>query len=123
VTRGSVSRRARGGGKHREDDCHQRKCAKRFAVHTTPFPGDQDARVPRCVPWCNERSSADRRWPTVKSVLTCTNAVSSLVETMGLEPTTPCLQSRCSSQLSYVPSAPKRSEERRVGKERRARWW
>ena len=26
-----------------------------------------------------------------------------VVETMGLEPTTPCLQSRCSSQLSYVP--------------------
>jgi hypothetical protein len=26
-----------------------------------------------------------------------------LVETMGLEPTTPCLQSRCSSRLSYVP--------------------
>ncbi len=26
-----------------------------------------------------------------------------LVETMGFEPTTPCLQSRCSSQLSYVP--------------------
>ena len=26
------------------------------------------------------------------------------VETMGLEPTTPCLQSRCSSQLSYVPA-------------------
>ncbi len=25
------------------------------------------------------------------------------VETMGLEPTTPCLQSRCSNQLSYVP--------------------
>ena len=24
---------------------------------------------------------------------------------MGLEPTTPCLQSRCSSQLSYVPWA------------------
>jgi hypothetical protein len=22
---------------------------------------------------------------------------------MGLEPTTPCLQSRCSSQLSYAP--------------------
>ena len=22
---------------------------------------------------------------------------------MGLEPTTPCLQSRCSSQLSYIP--------------------
>ena len=28
-----------------------------------------------------------------------------VVETMGLEPTTPCLQSRCSSQLSYVPRA------------------
>ncbi len=27
------------------------------------------------------------------------------VETMGFEPTTPCLQSRCSSQLSYVPVA------------------
>lgn len=26
-----------------------------------------------------------------------------LVETMGLEPTTPSLQRRCSSQLSYVP--------------------
>ena len=30
-------------------------------------------------------------------------ATSQMVETMGLEPTTPCLQSRCSSQLSYVP--------------------
>ena len=28
-----------------------------------------------------------------------------VVETMGLEPTTPCLQSRCSSQLSYAPGA------------------
>src|SRR5205814_642701 len=45
------------------------------------------------------------------SASTHTNAISSrrsssellLVETMGLEPTTPCLQSRCSSQLSYVP--------------------
>jgi hypothetical protein len=26
-----------------------------------------------------------------------------MVEMMGLEPTTPCLQSRCSSQLSYIP--------------------
>lgn len=26
-----------------------------------------------------------------------------MVETQGLEPWTPCLQSRCSSQLSYVP--------------------
>src|SRR5579875_3932653 len=31
------------------------------------------------------------------------NPKSEVVETMGLEPTTPCLQSRCSSQLSYVP--------------------
>ena len=31
------------------------------------------------------------------------------VETMGLEPTTPCLQSRCSSQLSYVPVSPLQS--------------
>jgi hypothetical protein len=33
---------------------------------------------------------------------------------MGLEPTTPCLQSRCSSQLSYVPlrsSMPRSREE------------
>ena len=30
---------------------------------------------------------------------------SAVVETMGFEPTTPCLQSRCSSQLSYVPGA------------------
>ena len=26
-----------------------------------------------------------------------------VVETRGLEPPTPCLQSRCSSRLSYVP--------------------
>ncbi len=31
------------------------------------------------------------------------------VETMGLEPTTPCLQSRCSSQLSYVPESVQRT--------------
>ena len=28
-----------------------------------------------------------------------------MVELMGIEPTTPCLQSRCSSQLSYSPEA------------------
>ena len=28
------------------------------------------------------------------------------MELMGLEPTTPCLQSRCSSQLSYSPEEP-----------------
>ncbi len=33
----------------------------------------------------------------------------SAVETMGLEPTTPCLQSRCSSQLSYVPEGAQRT--------------
>jgi hypothetical protein len=32
------------------------------------------------------------------------------VETMGLEPTTPCLQSRCSSQLSYVPENARRGQ-------------
>jgi hypothetical protein len=30
------------------------------------------------------------------------------VETMGFEPTTPALQTRCSSQLSYVPGKPVR---------------
>ena len=29
--------------------------------------------------------------------------LTTLVEAMGLEPTTSCLQSRCSSQLSYAP--------------------
>ncbi len=33
------------------------------------------------------------------------------VETMGLEPTTSCLQSRCSSQLSYVPGTIKDSAQ------------
>ena len=28
---------------------------------------------------------------------------SEVVEIVGVEPTTPCLQSRCSSQLSYTP--------------------
>lgn len=28
------------------------------------------------------------------------------VEKIGLEPTTPCLQGRCSSQLSYIPIYP-----------------
>ena len=31
-----------------------------------------------------------------------------MVETMGFEPTTPALQTRCSSQLSYVPGIPVR---------------
>ena len=32
-----------------------------------------------------------------------------LVEVMGIEPTTPCLQSRCSSHLSYTPKSGTRS--------------
>ena len=35
-----------------------------------------------------------------------------LVELMGIEPTTPCLQSRCSSQLSYSPVTDLRRRER-----------
>ena len=42
-----------------------------------------------------------RRTPAVPTAQTARRFV---VETMGLEPTTPCLQSRCSSQLSYVPA-------------------
>ena len=45
-----------------------------------------------------------------KPALTCEYAV----ERMGLEPTTPCLQSRCSSQLSYVPRR-ERQDTRRAG--------
>ena len=53
-----------------------------------------------------------------------------MVETSGLEPPTPCVQSRCSSQLSYVPRAflmdthlsrrhhlgPNRSSDRAIGR-------
>ena len=35
-------------------------------------------------------------------------SVSEFVEIDGVEPTTLCLQSRCSSQLSYIPIAIKR---------------
>ena len=35
-------------------------------------------------------------------------SVSEFVEIDGVEPTTLCLQSRCSSQLSYIPIAFKR---------------
>ena len=47
----------------------------------------------------------------VECALTCGN----VVETMGFEPTTPCLQSRCSSQLSYVPETLPRYRARPVG--------
>ena len=36
------------------------------------------------------------------------DSVSEFVEIDGVEPTTLCLQSRCSSQLSYIPIAFKR---------------
>jgi site-specific DNA recombinase len=36
------------------------------------------------------------------------------VETMGLEPTTSCVQSRRSSQLSYVPAVPRQSGKRLI---------
>jgi|SoiMethySBSTD1v2_1073268.scaffolds.fasta_scaffold21867_1 hypothetical protein len=42
-----------------------------------------------------------RAWPT--PIRATVDALVTVVETMGFEPTTPCLQSRCSSQLSYVP--------------------
>ena len=46
-------------------------------------------------PWCARTSST----ATSDGAL----ARPDRVEAMGLEPTTPCLQSRCSSQLSYAP--------------------
>jgi hypothetical protein len=49
-------------------------------------------------PWAHQSDAQPIR--RAGSAVTSTR---SIVETMGLEPTTPCLQSRCSSQLSYVP--------------------
>ena len=37
-----------------------------------------------------------------------------MVELMGIEPTTPCLQSRCSSQLSYSPVWSRRDAAQRT---------
>ena len=37
-----------------------------------------------------------------------------MVELMGIEPTTPCLQSRCSSQLSYSPVWSRRDTAQRM---------
>ena len=39
------------------------------------------------------------------------------MEVMGLEPTTSCLQSRCSSQLSYTPGARSKRELRAAAAE------
>ena len=41
--------------------------------------------------------------PSQTAPTSASRAVTKMVEMMGLEATTPCLQSRCSSQLSYVP--------------------
>ncbi len=66
------------------------RAARRGAVETQSVvmcsEGDDTARTPRRVMRSTGEPTAHR------------------VETMGLEPTTPCLQSRCSSQLSYVPA-------------------
>ena len=40
---------------------------------------------------------------TYSRLLKVRNLLANGVELIGLEPTTPCLQSRCSSQLSYSP--------------------
>jgi site-specific DNA recombinase len=55
-------------------------------------PVDGQAKEPR--PRCRGRGSSKTH----------------LVELMGLEPTTPCLQSRCSSQLSYSPGSGSRAD-------------
>ena len=45
---------------------------------------------------------------TKKQTQRNSKSVSKFVEIDGVEPTTLCLQSRCSSQLSYIPIAIKR---------------
>jgi hypothetical protein len=84
--------------------------------HTqTPTPPANAWRARRCcflvVP-CVPRRNVDVLVPLGETggrlslqALLSTNPQRVRVETMGLEPTTPCLQSRCSSQLSYVPGA------------------
>ena len=74
----------------------------RFPRHRAP---------PHAEPGCAVPGKAGIRWiwvvrrPVRRSVrrLDPRYMPGESVETMGLEPTTPCLQSRCSSQLSYVP--------------------
>ena len=68
---------------------YQRATTERGAEIAAKLDAFADSTRPEAV------AGDERRTPA----LTCTFAV----ETMGLEPTTPCLQSRCSSQLSYVP--------------------
>ena len=45
------------------------------------------------------------RKPLVFRGITLLNVFTKLVEVNGVEPMTPCLQSRCSSQLSYTPKS------------------
>src|SRR5207244_1839794 len=71
--------------------------------HVPNLRASCDARI-RSPMWHGSGTRMAPRAPATpvdatRSVVTC----GFVVETMGLEPTTPCLQSRCSSQLSYVP--------------------
>ena len=68
-------------------------------------------REPGAAPLCESRSapmlinvrSAPQRLEHV--LVLEVEVLVKAVETMGLEPTTPCLQSKCFSQLSYVPAS------------------
>ena len=56
----------------------------------------------------NEDKVFSRRNKQKKQTHRNSESVSEIVEIDGVEPTTLCLQSRCSSQLSYIPIAFKR---------------
>ena len=56
----------------------------------------------------NEDKVFTSRDKTKKQTHRNSESVSEFVEIDGVEPTTLCLQSRCSSQLSYIPIAFKR---------------
>ena len=56
----------------------------------------------------NEDKVFTSRDKTKKQTHLDSESVSEFVEIDGVEPTTLCLQSRCSSQLSYIPIAFKR---------------
>ena len=77
-------------------------CARRkWSRHSRRYPGEP-AEVLHGVELGRHLRRANRD-PLAPSLATTTVVPARLVETMGIEPTTPCLQSRCSSQLSYVP--------------------
>ena len=50
--------------------------------------------------------------------VTCSDLCHRMVELIGIEPTTPCLQSRCSPKLSYSPVARSQKSEDRSQQER-----